>query len=157
MGYRSEVDVVFYVPSESDTAYPLLKLWFDANYPHTEAKHDWGAEIKYLQEDRAITVYYNDVKWYEAYEHPQAVDKLFSEVDTMFDQLQAAALAADTDDVSQDPNVTPFEIAYEFVRMGEEDQDIEINQSINADNVIAVNRSTEITFTPRTETQGVTT
>jgi hypothetical protein len=148
MGYRSEVDIVFYVPSQSDTAYPLLQLWFDANYPHTEAKDEWDAEIKYLQEDRAITVYYNDVKWYEHYEHPQAVDKVFAEVDTMFDQLQAAALAADTDGVSEDPNTTTFEIAYEYVRIGEEDQDIEINQSINADCVITVNRSTDITFTP---------
>jgi hypothetical protein len=149
MGYRSEVDVVIYVPSDSDTAYPLLKLWFDENYPHNEAKFDWGAEIKYLQEDRAIMVYYNDVKWYEAYEHPQAVDKMFSEIDTLLDALTVTTVK---DGVSQDPNVTPFEIAYEFVRMGEEDQDIEINMSINADSVIAVNRSTEITFTPRKPT-----
>jgi hypothetical protein len=149
MGYRSEVDVVIYVPSDSDTAYPLLKLWFDANYPHNEAKHDWGAEIKYLQEDRAIMVYYNDVKWYEAYEHPQAVDKMFSEIDALLDALTVTTVK---DGVSQDPNVTPFEIAYEYVRLGEEYQDIEINMSINADCVIAVNRSTEITFTPRKPT-----
>jgi hypothetical protein len=149
MGYRSEVDVVIYVPSDSDTAYPLLKLWFDANYPHNEAKHDWGAEIKYLQEDRAIMVYYNDVKWYEDYEHPQAVDKVFSEIDTLLDALTVTTVK---DGVSQDPNVTPFEIAYEYVRLGEEYQDIEINMSINADCVIAVNRSTEITFTPRKPT-----
>jgi hypothetical protein len=148
MGYRSNVDVVIYVPSDSDTAYPLLKLWFDANYPHNEAKHDWGAEITYLQEDRAITVYYNDVKWYEAYEHPQAVDKVFSEIDTLLDALPVTTVK---DGVTQDWNVTPFEIAYEYVRMGEEDQDIEINQSINADCVIAVNRSTEISFTPPTK------
>jgi hypothetical protein len=147
MGYRSEVDVVIYVPSDSDTAYPLLKLWFDANYPHNEAKHDWGAEIKYLQEDRAITVYYNDVKWYEHYEHPQAVDKLFSEIDALLDALPVTTVKENTD-----PDTTPFEIAYEYVRMGEEDQDTEINQSINADCVIAVNRSTEITFTPRKPT-----
>jgi len=151
MGYRSEVDVVIYVPSDSDTAYPLLKLWFDANYPHNEAKFDWGAEITYLQEDRAITVYYNDVKWYEAYEHPQAVDKVFSEIDTLLDAQQAEGLTTVKDGVTQDWNVTPFEIAYEYVRMGEEDQDIEINQSINADCVIAVNRSTEITFTQPTK------
>jgi hypothetical protein len=147
MGYRSEVTVVIYVPSESDTAYPLLKLWFDANYPHTEAKGEWCATIDYEEENRAIVVSYEDVKWYEHYEHPQAVDKLFSEVDTMFDQLQAAALAADTDDVSQDPNVTPFEIAYEYVRIGEEYQDIDINMSTNADCVTTVNRALDITFT----------
>jgi hypothetical protein len=139
MGYRSEVDVVFYVPSGDDTAYPLLKLWFDANYPHTEAKDEWGAEIKYLQENRAITVNYNDVKWYEDYEHPQAVDKVFDELDALVDK--ASALHMDGLETAL------FRAAWEFVRLGEEDNDTEIRASEHAEYVIAVNRSTEITFT----------
>jgi hypothetical protein len=144
MGYRSNLDVVIYVPSQSDTAYPLLKLWFDANYPHAEAKFDWCATINYDEANQAILVSYQDAKWYEAYEHPQAVDKMFSEIDAMLDTAREMT--------SQDPNVTPFEIAYEYVRIGEEYQDIEINQSINADCAIIVNRSTDISFTPRKPT-----
>jgi hypothetical protein len=143
MGYRSEVDVVFYVPSESDTAYPLLKLWFDANYPHTEARDEWCAEIDYDEKNRAVNVRYNDVKWYPSYEHPQKVEKAFNDIDNMLEEQ-------DLTGTEQGPDITPFEIAYEYVRIGEEYQDIEINMSINADNVIAVNRSTEITFTPPT-------
>jgi hypothetical protein len=154
MGYRSEVTVVIYVPSGSDTAYPLLKLWFDANYPHAEAKFDWCATIDYDEKNQAIIVSYEDVKWYEAYEHPRAVDKVFVEIDAMLD---AEPVTTVKDGVSQDPNVTPFEIAYEYVRMGEEDQDIEINMSTNADCVTTINRALDITFTQRTETQGVTT
>ncbi len=148
MGYRSDVDIVFYVPSQSDTAYPLLKLWFDANYPHTEAKDEWGAEIDYDEKNRAVTVRYNDVKWYQAYEHPQAVEKLCSEVDEMHDALPVTTVK---DGVSQDPSAIPFEIAWEIVRLGEEEPDIEIDQSVNADGVIVVNRTTEISFTPPTK------
>jgi hypothetical protein len=144
MGYRSEVTVVIYVPSDSDTAYPLLKLWFDANYPHTEAKGEWCATIDYEEENRAIVVSYEDVKWYEAYEHPREVDKAFAEIDALLD---AEPVTTVKDGVSQDPNVTPFEIAYEYVRIGEEYQDIDINMSTNADCVTTVNRALDITFT----------
>jgi hypothetical protein len=143
MGYRSDVDIVFYVPSQSDTAYPLLKLWFDAHYPHIEAKDEWGAEIEYDEKNRAVIVRYNYVKWYSSYEHPQAVDKLFVEIETLLGRLDD-----DTALVSKNPNVTPFEIAYEYVRIGEEDPDIEVGQSRNAYAVIAVNRTTEISFAP---------
>jgi len=148
MGYRSDVDIVFYVPSQSDTAYPLLKLWFDANYPHTEARDEWGAEIDYDEKNRAVTVRYNDVKWYSSYEHPQAVEKLFAEVDAMMDAEHGERLTIVMDGVSQDPSAIPFEIAWEIVRMGEEEPDIEIDQSVNADGVIVVNRTTEMIFTP---------
>lgn len=140
MGYRSEVDVVIYAPVDSGTSYPLLKLWFDENYPAKEAKDEWEARITYDPESRGISVYYNDVKWYDTYEHPQAVERVFDAIDVMLEQLEAAAL------VSEDPNVIPFEIAWEFVRLGEEDQDTEIRMSANADAVVGVNRSTEISF-----------
>lgn len=139
MGYRSEVDVVIYAPVDSGTSYPLLKLWFDENYPVKEAESEWEARITYDPESRGISVYYNDVKWYDTYEHPQQVEKVFDAIDTLIDKEQLA-------EPDEDPNVTPFEIAWEFVRLGEEDQDTEIRMSANADAVIGVNRSTEISF-----------
>jgi hypothetical protein len=148
MGYRSDVDIVFYVPSQSDTAYPLLKLWFDAHYPHIEAKDEWGAEIDYDEKNRAVTVRYTCVKWYQAYEHPQAVERLCTEVDEMHDALPVTTVK---DGVSQDPSAIPFEIAWEIVRIGEEEPDIEIDQSVNADGVIVVNRTTDMIFTPPTK------
>jgi hypothetical protein len=134
MGYRSEVDVVIYAPVDSGTSYPLLKLWFDENYPVKEAKDEWEARITYDPESRGISVYYNDVKWYDTYEHPQAVERVFDAIDRLLDE-QA---------VLGDP--TAFNIAWEFVRLGEEDQDTEIRMSTNADAVVGVNRSTEISF-----------
>jgi hypothetical protein len=147
MGYRSEVDVVFYVPSDSDTAYGLLKLWFDENYPHAEAKDEWCACIQYDEENQAILVSYQDVKWYDAYEHPQAVDRAFDDIDELINSQGLTTVKENTD-----PNVTPFNIAWEFVRIGEEYQDTEMRTSDNAEYVIAVNRSTEITFSQRNPT-----
>lgn len=149
MGYRSEVDVVFYVPSDSDTAYGLLKLWFDENYPHAEAKDEWCACIQYDEENQAIMVSYQDVKWYPSYEHPQAVDRAFDDIDELINSQGLTTVKENTD---TDPNVTPFNIAWEFVRIGEEYQDTEMRTSDNAEYVIAVNRSTEITFSQRNPT-----
>ena len=137
MGYRSEVDVVIYAPVDSSTPYGLLKLWFDENYPHAVATNEWEARITYDPESRGISVYYNDVKWYDTYEHPQQIEKVFDAIDRLLDKEQL---------VESDEDTTPFEIAWEFVRLGEEDQDTEIRMSANADAVINVNRSTEISF-----------
>jgi hypothetical protein len=134
MGYRSEVDVVIYAPVDSETSYPLLKLWFDENYPHHVATDEWGAQITYDPENRGISVYYNDVKWYDSYIHPQEVEKAFEAIDQLLDEQ---SVAGDT---------KAFNIAWEFVRFGEESQDTEIRMSANADAVVAVNRSTEISF-----------
>ena len=138
MGYRSEVDVVIYAPVDSETSYPLLKLWFDENYPHHVATDEWGARITYDPEGRGISVYYNDVKWYDSYIHPQEVEKAFEAIDQLLDGEQVAG------------DTKAFNIAWEFVRLGEEDQDTEIRMSTNADAVIAVNRSTEISFQSQT-------
>lgn len=144
MGYRSEVDIVFYVPNESETAYPLLKLWFDENYPHKEAKDEWCACIQYDEENKAILVSYQEVKWYGGYDHPQAVDRAFDDIDELLNNQGLTTVKENTD-----PNTTPFNIAWEFVRIGEEDQDIEMRVSENAEYVITLNRSTEISFTQR--------
>ena len=150
MGYRSDVDIAFYVPIGSDTAYPILKLWFDANYPHTEAKDEWCASIDYDEENQAILVSYQDVKWDYGYDHPRVVDKTFDDIDKLLDSQGIAAEAQGLTPVKEDdPDAVPFEIAWEFVRIGEDDNDVETRASDNADYVIAVNRSTEISFTQR--------
>lgn len=143
MGYRSDIDVVFYVPSASDTAYPLLKLWFDANYPHAEAKDEWCASIDYDEENQAILVGYHDVKWYDGYDHIKAVEKTFDDIDKLIHNDTITTVTED------DTDAVPFEIAWEFVRLGEEDHDVETRASDNADYVITVNRSIDISFTRR--------
>jgi hypothetical protein len=92
-------------------------------------------------------VSYQDVKWYDAYEHPRAVDKAFDDIDELINSQGLTTVKENTD-----PNTTPFNIAWEFIRLGEESNDTEMRTSDNAEYVIAVNRSTEITFSQRNPT-----
>jgi hypothetical protein len=121
MGYRSNVDVVFYT---RDTApdpmpYAALKLWVEENYPVREARDEWGAEITYDEESECIYISYLDVKWYPG-SHIHAVDGAFELFDNTFEDHPS--------------------VAYEFVRIGEEPNDVEEIRSDNADYILGVKR-----------------
>ena len=137
MGYRSDVQIAFYLtqgtsdtatyatpPTEDNPILPFaaLKLWFDETYPVKEAKEDWGATIVYG--DNYITVSYQDVKWYEGYEHPNNVSEVF-------EKFSAAFRSDERDHRAQ----------YEMVRIGEELDDIQKECSSYADWRINVERS----------------
>ena len=138
MGYRSDVRVAFYLtkgcidPSSAINAlitkdrptipFAALKLWFDETYPVQEAKEEWGAEIEYGSD--YITVSYLDVKWYEGYQHPNSVS-------SAFETFSAAFRSDERDHRAQ----------YEFVRVGEELDDIQKECSSYADWRINVERS----------------
>ena len=136
MGYRSDVRVAFYLThgtsdsidefnaKRGTTTLPFaaLKLWFDETYPVKEAKEEWGATIEYGSD--YITVSYQDVKWYEGYEHPNSVSEAFG----MF----SAAFRSDERD---------HRAQYEMVRVGEELDDIQKECSSYADWRINVERS----------------
>jgi hypothetical protein len=137
MGYRSDVRVAFYLTkgcaydTDTDTppkphspllTFPALKLWFDETYPVQEAKEEWGAEIEYGSD--YITVSYLDVKWYEGYQHP-------NNVSAAFETFSAAFRSDERDHRAQ----------YEFVRVGEELDDIQKECSSYADWRINVERS----------------
>ena len=138
MGYRSDVKIVFYLtkgciydpdtdrpapPSEDNPvlSFAALKLWFEETYPVKEAK-EWGAEMDYGKD--YITVSYHNVKWYEAYQHPQDVTQAF-------EKFSDAFRSDERDHRGQ----------YEFVRIGEEDPDIERDSSSYADYRIGIERS----------------
>lgn len=121
MGYRSAVTVAFYT-RDPDVLLPFsaLKLWFDENYPHTQARAEWDAEIK--EGDDWIMVRYEGVKWYPNYTHPSEVDFAIHKFVDTFD--------ADNKDTA----------AYEFVRIGEEINDISEHRSDWADYRLVVSR-----------------
>ena len=127
MGYRSDVSIIFYARGNSNDAgrNTLLKLWFDENYPVMEAKDEWQASIR--QKDNAIIVDYEDVKWYDGYEHPREVD---------------AALKKFTETFNCEEDTTEF--AWEMLRIGEEDADIEADRSDYNDYLLYVSRQIRI-------------
>jgi len=138
MGYRSDVKIVFYLTRGTIDPYPpvnaaltkdrptlpfaALKLWFDENYPVAEAKDEWCAEIDYG--DEHILVTYTDVKWYDGYEHP-------TNVSLAFEKFSETFRSDERDHRGQ----------YEFVRIGEQDDDIERECSGYADHRLYVERS----------------
>jgi hypothetical protein len=124
MGYRSNVSIVFYTRKYKVVPFAALKLWFDENYPVKEAMTEWEAKVE--TGDDWIMVTYKGVKWYDDVTHVVAVDKAVETFVETFD-------AEDEDDV-----------AYEFIRIGEEPDDIEDRHTAYCDWRLSVRR--EIIF-----------
>lgn len=109
MGYRSDVKLVFYTSNQSEIPFPVVKLWFDENFPVREAAEDWGADIEAGQ--NYVLISYEGVKWYSDTAHVQAVH-------------------AATDKFCETFEANEKEGAhYEMVRVGEDLDDIERDAS----------------------------
>ena len=120
MGYRSEVMAAFYTTNKDEA--PLLKLFIEENWPKEGnlTAYEWLKSDKYF----GILFYEEDVKWYESFPDVQAFDAFaekFSEI-------------ADSEEKRSDWH-------HEFVRIGEEYQDIEIKRSHYGDNILSVSRA----------------
>ena len=120
MGYRSDVTFAFYTRNQEAVPFAALKLWFDENYPHREAREGWEARIE--TGDDWITVSYEDVKWYPSYTHVDAVDR-------------AMRSFIDTFEANDKDNV-----AFEHVRVGEDTDDIEEVRTAHCDWHLGVRR-----------------
>lgn len=127
MGYRSDVSIIFYARGSSNDAgrNTLLKLWFDENYPVAVAKDEWCAAIR--QKDDAIVIDYEQVKWYPEYDHPKAVGDALHKFSETF---------------NCEEDTTEF--AWEMMRIGEEDADIETDRSDYNDHLLYVSRSIRV-------------
>ena len=127
MGYRSDVTYVFYTKYDQRN-FSMLKLWFDENWP----KQDFG-EIE--TGDSHIMVRYEDVKWYDSYPEVIEVNKAIDRFIQTF-ETDSEASAKDQD---ASPTIPMF--AYEYVRIGEEDNDIERDGSTWHDYRLSVSRT----------------
>jgi hypothetical protein len=124
MGYRSDVHALFYTMQKEDL--PLLKLFMDENYP--KDLHD-------LEEVSSNRIYgyemkYENVKWYSDYDDVKAF--------TAFRTKYLALLDA------QEENGKEW--AFEFVRIGEDTEDVECEQSTASMGVLSVSRSIECDY-----------
>ena len=121
MGYRSDVKAVFYAPTEKAAA---VKLYVDENFP--ESLNDCLRPVKnkyyagYLFEDE-------NVKWYDSYPEVIAFNRFVSNFLELAEQEEIAW-------------------CYEFMRIGEDNDDIEETQSDYADNQLRVVRNIETDF-----------
>ena len=119
MGYRSDVDVVFYTLDKKKLPYAVIKLWFDENYP----RYDWDETT---HGEDYIRVSYKSIKWYSDFEEVQAVNEAIENFEAAFS----------TDERT--------DAAYEMVEVGEDVEDIRTRGSAYCTYRLNVNR--EIVF-----------
>jgi hypothetical protein len=127
MGYRSAVEAVFYTRNEEE--WPILKLYIDENFPKCWRDED----IEYLKPIKASNAWgyhfiADNIKWYESYPEIQE----FNEFAGKFLKLLA-----------ENERARPT-WAFEFVRLGEDTNDIEEERSDNADFILCVRREIEL-------------
>jgi hypothetical protein len=129
MGYRSDVTIIMYPSADHRDKFAALKLYVDENLPD-EFKVVGEGDRRYLH------CYIDGVKWYDSYEEVDTYSKLFSEWDEMF---------ADPDDPSAKEGLQADTIfQYEFMRIGEDYEDVEYHQSYGADHVLNMSREVYI-------------
>ena len=124
MGYRSEVTAIFYCHNQDD--YPSMKLFVEENIGGT-FKEDITEEES--NERKYIKFYLEDVKWYDSY----------TDVIEFNEFIKAFVELADDDE-------SKLTWAYEFVRFGEELNDIEVTESDGAENVLHIYRGVDLNF-----------
>ena len=118
MGYRSDGKIVFYALNPENHA--AIKLWVDENFP----KEDFDYEER-RSDGRTLMVFsFDGWKWCDSYPEIQAITKT----------MEAFCVLFDGDDVS-------VQGAMEFIRLGEEADDVEMRQSNHADYILYVSRT----------------
>ena len=124
MGYRSDVHALFYTTNKEDL--PVLKLYMEENYP--KDLHD-------LEEISSNRIYgyemkYENVKWYSDYDDVKAFTAFRTKYLALLDE--------------QEENGREW--AFEFVRIGEDTEDVECEQSMASLGVLSVSRSIECDY-----------
>jgi len=115
MGYRSDVGVVFYATLKDKEG--VVKLWLRENLPFD----DWSEE-DFEEIDDGYKFHVSDVKWYDGYPDIER----FTEVKDKFVELFC----------DKDPCA-----ACESVRIGEEDDDVEVERVGDHEYRVTVSRS----------------
>jgi hypothetical protein len=131
MGYRSDVTIVMYPRVDDD--YPMLKLFVDENLPDEFEEHEVERsfrEVVFLKGGSTFFKYLmlelDSVKWYEGYEGVDVYTRLFSEWDSKFRNVT-------------DPEGEPL-FHYEFMRIGEDYEDIVYDRSVDSDMILNIER-----------------
>ena len=121
MGYRSDVTAVFYVSNVEH--FPMLKLWLSENFPmETFSEHlRWFSRGMILEE--------HGIKWYYDYDEVKAFNEAVEKY------LGLMYMSAEDGD-------SPPVFSYEFVRIGENYEDIETAYEGNScEYLLGVSRS----------------
>ena len=121
MVYRSDVTIVMYPKRKEDFA--ALKLYADETFPDKFEVHEDNNRIRGF---RYLLLEIDSIKWYEGYEEVDVYTRAFSEWDTMFRD-------------EAEPDDEPL-FHYEFVRLGEDYEDIVYDRSVDSDMILNIER-----------------
>lgn len=126
MGYRSDVMAVFYTYDPNE--YPAMKLFIDENVPEFFRSDEYmrlfsGGMPKQVQ---GIKFTMNGMKWYPSYPDVQGFEQAIEKFEKLSDGGD--------------------KWLWEFVRLGEEVEDVEEKSCAEAESLLYVNRSIECDF-----------
>ena len=126
MGYRSDVTIMMYPKNEKDFA--ALKLYADETFPDEFEAHESDSGFRYLY------CYIDGVKWYGGYEGVDVYTRAFSEWDDKF---------FDESEEQDEDNAGNYEpiFHYEYLRIGEDYEDIVKDGSNLCDHILGVDRN----------------
>lgn len=124
MGYRSDVTIMMYPKNEKDFA--ALKLYADETFPDQFEVRGGAKGDKYL------LLEFGGIKWYEGYEEVDVYTRAFSEWESMFRD-------------EADPEGAPI-FHYEYMRIGEEYEDVVYECSYGSDHALNLSREVYIDF-----------
>jgi len=124
MGYRSNVMAVFYTYEPNE--FPAMKLFIDENIPEWFKDEEFMSTFERTDNLQGIKFYLTDVKWYESYSDIQGFEQALKKFEKLADEGN--------------------KWYWEFVRLGEEVEDIEERRSYQADGLLHVVRSIECGF-----------
>jgi len=126
MGYRSNVKAVFYVHASAKEEWPALRLFIDENFPK-----DLKDNLEVICSSRYSGYVFSmeDVKWYDSWDDVKAFNVF---VDRYTELIEGEGA------------VLPW--VYEFIRVGEDYEDIETTSAGNTGYVIRVVRTIESDF-----------
>ena len=122
MGYRSDVKALIY-PQGGDQnllEYDKLKLLFNTTFK--DVFEAWGKDYFEWDDKHRVLIFNADsVKWYDSYPEVQKFVQFLTDV-------------------------AGLDYQYEFLRLGEEDDDIEDDRTGDAEGYMYINRSIEVSF-----------
>ena len=116
MGYRSDVTIYMYAVAREDA--PAVKLWIKENFP---VEH-WAEHVRWV--DKGLVFEAEHVKWYDDYDDVKSVEGALDNFEELFMNSKH--------DVPEG--------AYEYVRIGEDLDDLEVRYRGNVDYKLEVQR-----------------
>ena len=138
MGYRSDVTAIFYVVCGAGGTAPLLKanalldLWYAAMQDTQPFKADWGNCFSKVENGYVFEC--ADVKWYDTYPAITGFNAMVEKFCTDF---------IDNEKLDDGSGLHQM-FCYEFARIGEELEDIEIDIRGGAEYRLQVDRSVRV-------------